>query len=68
MDFSKAKLMVSIGFPLCHACDKDCHPKAILGISEEFQAGAELYVHRWLLRLWLITHRRCQGIHRGPTI
>ena len=40
----KVKLIVIVGFPLCQARDEACHPKSILGISKEFQAGAELYV------------------------
>lgn len=49
MGLSKVKLIVPIGFPLCYARDKVGHPKAILGISEEFQIGAKLYVYQWLL-------------------
>lgn len=44
MALSEVKLIVPVGFPLCHARDEACHPKAILGISEEFQVGTELYV------------------------
>lgn len=41
---SKVKFIIPIGFPLYHARDEDDDPKAILGISEKFQAGAGLYV------------------------
>lgn len=41
---SKLKPMIRIDLPLCRARDQNRHPKATLGISEEFQVGAELYV------------------------
>lgn len=44
MGLSKVKLIVPVGLPLCHARNEDGRPKAILGISEEFQVGSELYV------------------------
>lgn len=50
---SNGHLITRIGFPLCHACDENCHPKATLGVSGEFQVSAELYVLRDPLRLRL---------------
>lgn len=41
---SKVKVIIRIGFPLCHACNENRLPKATVGITEEFQVGAELYV------------------------
>jgi hypothetical protein len=53
IDLSKARLMVIIGFSLCHASNQDRHSEAVLGIAEEFQVGAKLYVLCRLLQLLL---------------